>query len=354
MNIIEEKKLAFKNATSDKVYHFQLIEVEGGYKVNFQNGKRGGKLTDKTKTELPVAFDEAKGIFDQLLKSKLKDGYSDAQSNGEMFVGSIYEERFTGIIGQMLNKIINPQKYIEDDDYFMQEKYDGERRLIRHNQEGTISINKKGMEVPTLESVVAPLLALGKSFLVDGELIGDKYYIFDLLEFDGKSLRNESAKSRYEYLLSLGLKNVIPTYFTKEEKQKKFDELQALKKEGVVFKRILSLYVSGRPNSGGDQLKYKFYATDTFEVVNVTTGKRSVKIVSYMEDGSKYDMGKVTIPENFDVPEIGSFIEVRYLYCFVGGKLFQTTYLGVRNDQDKSDCHMREIKFKAVTEDDDE
>jgi ATP-dependent DNA ligase len=60
-----------------------------------------------------------------------------------MFVGSVYEERFTGIIGQMLNKVTDYQRYIDDDNFFMQEKYDGERRLVRYKEKETISINKK-------------------------------------------------------------------------------------------------------------------------------------------------------------------------------------------------------------------
>ncbi len=348
MTILAEHKLALKNATSDKVYHFQLVEVDGGFKVNAQNGKRGGKLTERTKTANPVTREAATKIFESLRKEKLSEGYSEV-STGEMFVGSVYEERFTGIVGQMLNMIDDPQLYIDDDNFFMQEKYDGQRRLKLHKDGVTVSINKKGLEVPTLAHVVAPLLELKKDFLVDGELLMgiDKYCIFDLLEYDGQCLRSMPAKGRYEKLVSLGLPNVVPAYFTREEKQKRFDELKALKKEGVVFKKISSPYVSGRPNSKGDQLKSKFYATDTFEVVGVTAGKRSVKIISYTAEGKKYDMGKVTIPENYEIPAVGAFIEVRYLYCYTDGKLFQTTYLGERNDQDKTDCHMREIKFKS-------
>jgi bifunctional non-homologous end joining protein LigD len=137
-------------------------------------------------------------------------------------------------------------------------------------------------------------------------------------------------------------------------KLNKLMEPQENKKEGVVFKKHDSAYVSGRPNSGGNQLKFKFYATDTFEVVSHNKTKRSVNVVSYKEDGTAYDMGKITIPETTPLPPIGAFVEIRYLYCNEGGKLFQTTYLCERDDQDRSDCHMREIKFKAVDEEDEE
>ena len=44
-------------------------------------------------------------------------------------------------------------------------------------------------------------------------------------------------------------------------KERLFRHLQAEKKEGVVFKRLDAPYTPGRPNSGGNQLKHKFYAT---------------------------------------------------------------------------------------------
>ena len=45
-------------------------------------------------------------------------------------------------------------------------------------------------------------------------------------------------------------------------------------------------------------------------------------------------------------------MEVRYLYCFKGGKVYQPVYLGPRDDVDTNECKMSQIKYKA--EDDDE
>lgn len=70
--IIQEINLYCKDDTSDKVYNVQIEQVKNGYVVNYQNGKRDGKLTDGTKTDSPVSLENAKEIFDALVKSKNK------------------------------------------------------------------------------------------------------------------------------------------------------------------------------------------------------------------------------------------------------------------------------------------
>ena len=54
-----------------------------------------------------------------------------------------------------------------------------------------------------------------------------------------------------------------------------------------------------------------------------------------MLDGaaSRY-VGNVSVPANQKMPKKGALVEVRYLYCFPEGCLFQPVYLGVRDDPD--------------------
>lgn len=355
MTIVEQISLAYKDGGSDKVYHAQIEQGDGGYNVNFQYGRRGSTLTTGSKTTSLVDLEKATSVYKKLIKEKTAKGYSEGES-GAVFQSKALEDRFTGIVPQLLNKITESIKYLQDADFFMQEKFDGHRRIIKLENKVVTSINKKGLEVLSPECVCKPIEALGYDITVDGELIGDKYYIFDILNHKGQDVRMKSAKGRYELLKSTNLNNVVPAYFTVKEKTEAFKlmEPQEKKKEGVVFKKNDSAYVSGRPNSGGNQLKLKFYATDTFEVASHNKTKRSVNVVSYKEDGKAYDMGKITIPETTPLPLVGAFIEIRYLYCNEGGKLFQTTYLCVRDDQDRTDCHMREIKFKALDDEDEE
>jgi len=60
----------------------------------------------------------------------------------------------------------------------------------------------------------------------------------------------------------------------------------------------------------------------------------------------------VTIPANQPIPKAGDVLEVRYLYSFPGGSLFQPVCLGQRDDIETSACTLSQLKYKAAGEDD--
>jgi len=55
----------------------------------------------------------------------------------------------------------------------------------------------------------------------------------------------------------------------------------------------------------------------------------------------------VTISPNKEVPKLGEIIEVRYLYAYKGGSLYQPTFLEVRDDIERAECLMGQLKFKS-------
>ena len=76
-------------------------------------------------------------------------------------------------------------------------------------------------------------------------------------------------------------------------------------------------------------------------VVSKVNAQRSVALEL---DG--IGVGNVTISPNFDVPKQGDVVEVRYLYAYRGGSLYQPTFLGVRSDIDACECKMSQLKYK--------
>lgn len=113
--------------------------------------------------------------------------------------------------------------------------------------------------------------------------------------------------------------------------------------EGVVFKRLSAPYKPGRPNSGGDQFKYKFVETASV-VVTAINACRSVGI-GVWQDEELRPAGNVTIPPDA-VPAVGSIVEVRYLYAMPGsGALYQPVYRGERDDITSAECTRSQLKF---------
>jgi bifunctional non-homologous end joining protein LigD len=337
-----EISLYFQQGGSDKEYHIQMEEEDGGYVVNFQYGRRGRGLKSGTKTASPVSLQEAEKIYDKLLNSKVAKGYS----VGQKFSGNIPTQKTIHKLPQLLNIVFTTAEFINDDSYLAQEKRDGERRMVMSNSVGTTGLNKKGQEVPLPNNIVD---SINDECIIDGEIIGDTLYAFDILSLNGKNLEGEPCIERISTLNTLRFGEgviVVETAYNTEEKQEMFDKLEREHREGIVFKKKDSTYIHGRPSSGGTQLKYKFYKTATFIVANHTPGKRSVGL-ELIDNGQKVFMGKVTIPPNKEIPNVGDLVEVRYLYAYKGGAVYQPTYIWKREDSDLTDATIDQIIYKA-------
>ena len=121
--------------------------------------------------------------------------------------------------------------------------------------------------------------------------------------------------------------------------------------EGFVLK---DLYARYEPGAGTTQRKFQFRKSASFIAgVRNPNGRRSVQLFVLRADGSRRDMGFVTIPGSAQMPCPEEIVAVQYLYVHGGptGKLDQPVSEGVRltGDADTNDC--LETKLKVVSED---
>jgi bifunctional non-homologous end joining protein LigD len=365
MGVMESVALFFKEGSSDKVYQACIESHNDGYVVNFEYGRRGSTLTSGTKTPDPVPFIKAKAIYDKLVKEKTSKGYT-VDGSGTPYSSTDKEARDTGFRCQLLNPIDEEEALdlVADPDWWMQEKYDGKRVPIKKERQEITGLNRKGLTIGLPEPIVACMKRIGCNCMLDGECISDRYYAFDCMSYHDKDTTAEPYSQRFHRLadlltpeamyLSHGIRD-MPTLVlantarTPSEKKKMLAEMRKRNAEGVVFKRITAPYTAGRPNSGGAQRKFKFYATASAVVLKRTSGKRSVEMGVY-DQNVMVGVGAVTVLPNFDVPEVGKIIEVRYLYAHKGGKLYQPIYLGERDDIRHVDCVLSQLKYKKEEE----
>ena len=347
----ENITLFFQQGSSDKIYKASLEEVDGKFIVNFAYGRRGSTLKTGTKTQSPVEYEKAKKIYDKLVNGKASKGYvPDENDNSNDYVYA-NEQRKTGIHCQLLNPIIETDldELFESEDWWAQEKQDGKRMLI-HKLEETTAINRKGLSVGAPKPMIDSANAIKKTFLVDGEAVGEKLFAFDLLEFDGEDIRDKPYTERLDLLENLGFKGaikVVKTAKTQKAKKALYKKLQKESAEGIVFKNHTANFTPGRPNSGGNQLKFKFYDTASV-IVSKVNDKRSVAMMVY--DGeNEVAIGNVTIAVNQEIPKAGSIIEVRYLYAYKGGSLYQPNFLNLRDDIEAKECTIDQLKYKKDT-----
>ena len=249
----------------------------------------------------------------------------------------------------------------EDVSWWFQQKFDG-RRLAVQKEAGKYSgINKLGQIVPLDTRLTESLERLeAQAFLVDGEITGSRFFVWDLLRMDDKNLRNQPYEIRYahltQYFLNLGgAISVARTAMTPKSKRAFVNLMHSANAEGFVCKNQNVRYAAGR---AGQHYKCKFVATASFLVGSkpedrAGDGHRSIALY-LLEDGRERFMGTVGVPDRYPVPKEDEIVEVRYLYCHPGpdGKLIQAKYFGqVRHDVHRSECVVRQLKFKSTDDD---
>src|SRR5207253_679678 len=93
--------------------------------------------------------------------------------------------------------------YLNNPKWCLQEKFDGKRLLIRRTAEGNIEgINRKGLIVAIPAHLEKVLSAICGEFLLDGEIVGSKYYCFDLLSFEYNGQVHDLRLMKYEERLA--------------------------------------------------------------------------------------------------------------------------------------------------------
>ena len=305
-------------------------------------------------------FDEALQVYGRLVRQKTAKGYTPGE-DGTPFAGTERAGRVTCVLPQLLNPVEEAEvdTLVADDDWWAQPKFDGRRTLILKEGSAVTGINRTGLTVPLPAAVAeAVLLVMSDRCLLDGELVGGVYHCFDLLGRGEEDLRDAPYAQRYA--AALDLVDAVPSdalryaeiAVTAAAKRQMVERLRRAGAEGAVFKHRLAPYTHGRPAVGGPQRKLKFTATASCRVAAVNAGRRSVAVELLDEgDGRWVGVGNVTVPLNYPVPAKGDIVEVRYLYAYLGGSLYQPVYLGRRDDVGASACGVGQLKLKPVDAD---
>ena len=352
--------LFFREGASDKEYHARVEACGDGFIVTCAWGRRGKTLQTSTKTIQPVTLAEAVQVFEKLVREKEAKGY---RQEGKAATIKMPCAPAAAEPPKYLPQLLNPLPEEQLDSFIRsaklgwgaQKKYDGKRIILEKRGDVVTAYNRTGKPCGIAGEIVEYAKTVPGDFVLDGEAIGPDYYAFDLLNWNGVDYTKLAYGTRHKSLLKLiGYPNGWPIHPTPlvigENSIRKFlAELKASNAEGIVFKDLLAPYTPGRPNSGGPQLKCKFYATCSAVVIKVNQ-QRSVTLGLYLEGDIGIEIGNVTIPPNHSIPVVGQVVEVRYLYAYEGGSLYQPVYLGPRDDIPRADCSVQKqkLKYKAA------
>ncbi len=372
--VVQRADLTCRSGSKDAVYHLQIVRRKDGYTVDYANGRRGGTLANGTKTKSPVALEAAQTIFDKVVREKMTAsppyvsmavGVERGAQNGAAVAAALeVQNRRTRLVPQLLNSVGDEEleRLFDDPMWVAQQKMDGERRLLISEPAATgsvvqgwsvIAANRRGLSIPVEASMEAAMH--GVHCILDGEHVGERFYAFDVLDLDGQDLRDlpyEQRKARLDELaprLDAAVISVVCDARSAQDKRQLLAAVSALGQEGIVFKRMDAPYTPDRPSSGGPQLKYKLVEDATVVVVETKPDRRSAVIGVYDDDsGVLLNVGAVTIPPNHEIPAAGTLAEVRYLYAYPEGSLFQPVFKGPRTDVGHEAAKRSRIKYKGA------
>jgi bifunctional non-homologous end joining protein LigD len=360
----ESVSLRFKQGSSDKVYNAELKEMDDGWIVNFSYGRYGKPLRSGTKTAVPVAYKSAKIAYDNLIKAKTAKGYT-PDADGTPFTAPQIDEERTDLWPQLLNEVTRDHvpEILElfGGTLAMQFKHDGERRPIRVTDDEIYGSNRRALKVRLPGKIEAALATMRKSspngFELDAEDMGDYLQIFDALSFGMQDLRGYTFEKRCQWLRQFELFSLdynlmdtlvfdIPRYYSRAaDILRDIDHAESIGHEGVVLRDPRAQYSIGRPNSGGPCLKIKFWQSVTCFVESNHPTKRSIGLALW-DNGVLQSVGNCTVPTNYQIPGPHDLVEIKYMYAYRDGSIYQPQYKGRRTDLESSSAKLSQLKYK--------
>ena len=364
----KEVTLHCTEGTSDKLYQLWLEAQGDGFMVQAQWGRRGGPMQSGSKTTKPVALAEAEKLYEKTLKDKMAKGYVYYGEAAPAYT-HVPEAVDTGTRLMLLTDATGDEdllrELIADDAWGAEPKLNGKRIALNIQDGQTTGVNRRGLECPIPKEIQGAFTGVRGTAVVDGELVGDTYHLFDCLEREF-SLRDEPLRIRKQMAEDLAKiaasrsthVKFVPLTTGMREKALLVANLEAGRREGAVFKRLDGKYVPGRTENVKKAIafKFKFYEAGEFEVIR-WNAKSSVELGAY-EDGKRVSVGNVTVAAKY-VKQIaeGGVLRVRYLYATAGRQLYQavldpdSTGAVMRDDKTPKECLIGQLKFEGKSED---
>ncbi|MDQ3335339.1 MAG: WGR domain-containing protein [Myxococcota bacterium] len=366
-NAIKSIELFFQEGSSDKVYNAEIVKDGDAYTVKCAWGRRGSSLQEGSKAvRVPLA--QAHKKFDSLVREKTGKGYQAiseevqpaavAPPEGEGSGSKVTGKRArVGVKAQLAESIDDEgalDRILADDDIVAQQKLDGERVLV-HVGEELLVTNREGQKKSLDVSQFSGLSYLPHGTILDGELLGREYWLFDVLAFAGEDVKQRGYLERYEILdgevepALTGDMRILPVAVGKKAKQKLHDKLRAANAEGLILKDREAPYSPGARSAA--MRKFKFLKSA--DVVILENAGNAYLMAVY--DGKQlFECGKVFAgTTNASRKALDAALargerpvcEVKYLYATDDHQLFQPVFVNTRTDKAAKQC----IRTQLVT-----
>jgi ATP-dependent DNA ligase len=235
----------------------------------------------------------------------------------------------------------NPEKYLSDPKWGMQEKMDGERCLVDVGAHGIDFYSRTGNKIR--RNILQDVKFL-RPCKLDGERIGFDYYVFDVIDnadLPAKQRCNLLTIPNHYWIDNLHI-HVVPTYWTETDKIRKFDNFRwGGHVEGVVFKQMNRAYVSGQ---NSHTKKYKFRKSIDCVVIGLGETKSNLELGVFDAQGVLTPIGKTSaLTGDGAYIKPGDVVEVSYQRLTQNNRLYNVTMPRIRTDKPAKDCTMEQL-----------
>lgn len=250
---------------------------------------------------------------------------------------------------------------LESPEWVLQPKIDGERLLVAVVNDTVKAWNRAGTEVSVAKTIVDAMKVPGLNFMLDGELVGDTFLVFDAPAVEGFSDETTVLSDRLTVMSKLfGLwspgKKIrqVVSVASPTEKRSVLQRIYDGNGEGVMLKNVRSKYVYG--DRSRDWLKLKRHHSIDCVVTSESEDRNSVTVSVY-KDGALIDphgdgIGTVgTLTGDGPYVKVGDVIEVRVLYTSRSGRIVQPTLPRIRGDKNPVECTFDQIESAKLNKD---
>jgi len=251
-------------------------------------------------------------------------------------------------------------RYAADDSYIFEPKLDGHRVMINVENGTATAIGRNGQlsqHAPRFKAgqYLKDITRLGKrSLVLDGELMGDVLWVFDMPRFvgGGSALTfdtTEAWRIRHKALELVFAAwqpdpkcfRLVPHAATEEDKLQLVIDQKNNSGEGVVIKLTSSPYYCGQRRDC--QLKAKFLNEADLIVTKVNIDGKDNAALSVFKGASLVEVGKCSLIGKPKVA-VGDVVVVRFLYVGAGDRIVQPRLMSVRTDKAVTECTWSQLE----------
>jgi len=263
-------------------------------------------------------------------------------------VGAVRPQLLTELNDAALHNVL------QSENFAMSQKLDGRRLIVETTGLSVNGWARSGLECEIPKDIHSDFMRVRSDWTFDGELIKNKYYVFDILKYPGGDLTSNTWLDRQKLLNTVLTKfsdhiSIVEQRINPSEKTALYNHCYESRAEGVVFCHIESKYLKGIRSTRC--LKYKFTKTIDCIIMDTNVNSRdNLALGLYDNNGKLIDVGKVsalTGDGKYHKFQVGEVVSVEYLYATEADRLYQPVKPKLRKDKKPEECLMNQMIKKG-------